>query len=167
MKSVDKLFELAAHFEKKLSFKKIAEELGDTAMVNIRPLLNKMLVGREPGGNAPEPPPSDCLKAKILAIVKKGAAGGGDIKVGDRYSFSAKKTGDAWVVTEAHVQATGSLLQDSKIGQALTATVDLFNKISKTRVQQELNRIKTNLGSADTITNMETLIDNFNFEIGD
>lgn len=167
MKSVDNLVKLAVRFEKKLSLRKTAEEIGDTSMVNVRPLLNKMLVGREPGGNPPEPPPPDSLKAKVMAILKRGAAGAGGIKIGGKYVFSAKKTGNTWVVTDGNVEASGELLQDKKVGPALTATLDLFNKISRTKVQLELERVKANLGTADTITKMETFVDSFNFDIGD
>jgi len=167
MKSTDKLFKLASRLERKLSFRKMAEELGDTAMVNVRPLLNKMLVGREGAGNAPDPPPPDTLKAKIIAILGQGAAGKGTIEVGGSFFFSARKSGNNWVVTEGHVNASGSLLQDKKVGPALKATIDLFNKIAKTKIQQELNRVRDNLGDADTITNMQTFVDGFNFTLGD
>ena len=167
MNSVNKLFKLADRFERKISLKKTAEELGDTAMVNVRPLVNKMLVGREPGGNAPEPAPPNSLKGKVAAILKKGA-GAGDIKVGGNFFFSAKKSGDSWTVTEAHVEASGSLLEDPKVGAALKASIDLFNKMAKVAVQQEINRVKANLDkAADTITNMQTMVDSFNFEIGE
>lgn len=137
---------------------KYAAEVDSTNLtLTIRPILNKLL---------------PTLKSSIRNIIAQGQAKNpdlsGDIAAGKTFYTTAHLKGGNWVVDPStHIVAEGSFLTDPTVGPNIQKAIALFNAGAMRAIQQELNRVRSALtpAGADSITNHESNLDGFSFEV--